>query len=59
MTTREVIQRLKKEGSEVVSQNKHIKLRKGNRTVLVPMHKGDIPIGTLRSILIKQAGLKF
>lgn len=57
MTTREVIQMLKREGFEVVSQNKHLKLRKGDRTVLVPMHKGDVATGTLRSIF-KQAGLK-
>lgn len=48
---------LKREGFEVVSQNKHLKLRKGDRTVLVPMHKGDVATGTLRSIF-KQAGLK-
>ncbi len=55
MTTIEVIRKLKRNGFVFVSQNKHAKYRKGDRTVIVPMHRGDIPIGTLRS-LSKQAG---
>ncbi|MHC4441346.1 MAG: type II toxin-antitoxin system HicA family toxin [Planctomycetota bacterium] len=29
----------------------HLVMKQGNRLVTVPMHGGDIPIGTLKSIL--------
>ena len=57
MTTREVIKLLEKNGFVFVGQNKHAKYKKGNISIPVPKHKGDLPIGTLNSIL-KQAGLK-
>ena len=44
-------------GFEKVSQKgSHYKYCKGNRIVIVPSPKKEIPIGTLQSI-IKQAGL--
>ena len=59
MKAREVIRLLKKDGwYEKRQSGSHKQLahsvKKG--TVTVPMHGGDIPIGTLKSIL-KQAGL--
>ena len=60
MKVREVIQLLKKDGwEEKVQKGSHLQLthptKKGK--VTIPIHGGDIPIGTLKSIL-KQAGLK-
>jgi predicted RNA binding protein YcfA (HicA-like mRNA interferase family) len=60
MTAKQVIRLLKKNGWNEKNQSGghkqfiHSKL-KGK--VTVPIHSGDIPIGTLRSIF-KQAGLK-
>jgi len=34
----------------------HVKYKKGNRTVIVPSPKKEIPLGTFRSI-IRQSGL--
>ena len=57
MKTREMVRLLKDNGFEQVSQKgSHAKFRKGDKTVIVPMHSGDIPIGTAKSIL-SQAGL--
>ncbi|QDL92563.1 type II toxin-antitoxin system HicA family toxin [Paroceanicella profunda] len=51
-----IIARLQKEGFTVVSQRgSHVKLRKGDRTVIVPHPKRDLPTGTARNIA-KQAG---
>ncbi|WP_295532878.1 type II toxin-antitoxin system HicA family toxin [uncultured Thioclava sp.] len=48
---------LLKEGFEEISQNgSHLKLRKGDLTVILPHPKKDLPTGTVRSIY-KQAGL--
>lgn len=44
-------------GFEVVSKRgSHLKLRKGDRTVILPHPKKDLPIGTVRGIY-QQAGL--
>jgi len=56
---KEVIKILEKNGFEIKRQSgTHIILRKNERTVVVPVHKAIIPIGTLKSIE-KQAGLDF
>ena len=56
---REVIKILEKDGFEIKRQSgTHIILRKNEKTVVVPVHKAVIPIGTLKSIE-KQAGLNF
>lgn len=48
---------LKAEGFEEVSKKgSHLKLRNGERTVILPHPKKDLPIGTVRSIY-QQAGL--
>lgn len=60
MTAKEVIKLLKADGwTEVRSRGSHIQLKHPSKKglVTVPMHSGDIPRGTLNSIL-KQAGLK-
>lgn len=60
MTAKEVIKILKSDGwTEVRSRGSHIQLKHPSKKglVTVPMHSGDIPRGTLNSIL-KQAGLK-
>lgn len=55
--SRKIIQLLKGEGFEEVStRGSHLKLRKGDRTVIVPHPKKDLPLGTVRSIY-RQAGL--
>jgi len=55
--SRKLLKVLKKAGFEVVSVNgDHHKLRKGDRTVILPHPKKDLPLGTVRSIY-KQAGL--
>jgi predicted RNA binding protein YcfA (HicA-like mRNA interferase family) len=55
---REVLQRLQRAGFEVRRQSgSHVVLRHADgRETDVPMHAGDGPTGTFRSIL-KQAGL--
>jgi predicted RNA binding protein YcfA (HicA-like mRNA interferase family) len=55
---REVLQRLERAGFEVRRQSgSHRVLRHADgRQTYVPMHPGDIPSGTFRSIL-KQAGI--
>lgn len=60
MTAKELIQLLKKNGWYEKSQKgSHLQLwhpdKKGK--VTIPVHSGDIPKGTLNSIL-KQAGIK-
>ena len=55
-SSRKIIQRLKKEGFELVNTvGSHHKFRKGNLTVTVPHPKKDLPKGTVRAIY-KQAG---
>ena len=49
--SRRIIQRLKVEGFEEVGvSGSHHKFRKGNRTVIVPHPKKDLPEGTARNI---------
>jgi predicted RNA binding protein YcfA (HicA-like mRNA interferase family) len=51
-----IIKRLTEDGFEKISQKgSHVKFRKGNRTVIVPHPKRDIPLGTARNIA-KAAG---
>ncbi|MET3779059.1 putative RNA binding protein YcfA (HicA-like mRNA interferase family) [Rhizobium alvei] len=54
--SRKIIQRLKDDGFELVAiRGSHHKFRKGDRTVIVPHPKKNLPIGTARSIA-RQAG---
>jgi predicted RNA binding protein YcfA (HicA-like mRNA interferase family) len=57
-TPREVIAKLKRAGFEEVRQTgSHLFLRHPDgRLTFVAMHRGDIPVGTMRKIL-KQANL--
>lgn len=55
MKLRDVLQKLQAAGFEVVSQNKHIKVRKGKITTTIPAHR-EIKSGTLRAIE-KQTGV--
>lgn len=60
MTSKEMIQLLKKHGFKIVSQSgSHIKMRndKTGRWTTVPYHGTDLKKGTEQTIL-KQAGLK-
>lgn len=52
MTAREVMARLRREGwTEHAGRGSHIVFTlPGRDNVVVPNHRGDIPIGTLRSI---------
>ena len=56
--TREVLRKLKRAGFEERRQSgSHLVLRHPDgRQTYLPMHTGDVPTGTFRSIL-KQAGL--
>ncbi len=56
--SRKIIAALRAAGFELVSvRGSHHKLRKGDRTVIVPHPKKDLPLGTARAIYA-QAGLK-
>jgi len=60
LPAKRVLRKLKRAGFEEVHQRgSHISLRnaKTGRIAIVPMHGKDIPIGTLRNIVIHQAGL--
>jgi predicted RNA binding protein YcfA (HicA-like mRNA interferase family) len=49
--SRRIIQRLKAEGfEEIAISGSHHKFRKGDRTVIVPHPKKDLPEGTVRNI---------
>ncbi|PNU03114.1 type II toxin-antitoxin system HicA family toxin [Novosphingobium guangzhouense] len=51
-----IVRRLEAEGWEHVStRGSHAKYRKGDRTLILPHPKKDLPIGTARSIA-KMAG---
>jgi predicted RNA binding protein YcfA (HicA-like mRNA interferase family) len=53
---RETLRALEKAGfTEISQRGSHVKLRRGNRTVIVPLHRELAP-GTLRSVL-RQADL--
>ncbi|MEM1149747.1 MAG: type II toxin-antitoxin system HicA family toxin [Pseudomonadota bacterium] len=54
--SRKLLKALQADGFELVStRGSHHKLRKGERTVIVPHPKKDLPRGTVRSIY-RQAG---
>jgi len=57
--SKEVVKILQQEGFEIRRQSgTHIIMRKNELTVVVPIHKNIIPIGTLKSIE-KQAKINF
>jgi len=52
-----IIKVLRRHGFELVSQRgSHQKFRKGERIVIVPAERKEMPIGTFRSIM-RQSGL--
>jgi predicted RNA binding protein YcfA (HicA-like mRNA interferase family) len=51
MTAREVEAALARGGFVLDRQTGHRIWRKGERTVPVPVHRGDLPKGTLRNII--------
>ncbi|WP_138144650.1 type II toxin-antitoxin system HicA family toxin [Brucella sp. 10RB9215] len=54
--SKKIVKRLKSEGFELISvRGSHHKFRKGDKTVIVPHPKKDLPQGTARSIA-EQAG---
>ena len=54
--SKRIVKRLKAEGFELISiKGSHHKFRKGDKTVIVPHPKKDLPNGTARSIA-RQAG---
>jgi len=58
-SSQKIIQTLIRNGFQFVSQRgSHQKYRKGDKTVIVPAPRKEIPIGTFRSI-VKQSGLNF
>ena len=55
---RKVIKSLELGGWKLVSQKgSHMKYKKGDKTCIIPNHKGDIPKGTLSQI-VKSTGIK-
>jgi len=57
LSSRDIIQVLQKMGFVFISQKgSHKKFKKGNRTVIVPDPKKEIPRGTLAAI-VRQSGL--
>lgn len=55
---RKVIKSLELDGWKLVSQKgSHMKYKKGDKTCIIPNHKGDIPKGTLSQI-VKSTGIK-
>ena len=55
-SSRKIMQKLEADGFRLVSINgSHQKFRKGDRTVILPHPKKDLPVGTVRQIY-KQAG---
>jgi predicted RNA binding protein YcfA (HicA-like mRNA interferase family) len=56
-SSKQIITTLLSNGFIYVSQRgSHVKYKKGNRTVIVPFPKKEMPLGTFRSI-IRQSGL--
>lgn len=60
MDSKQIIKRLKQDGFEHVStRGDHKKFKhKNGKIVIVPHHKKDIPVGTIRNIY-RQAGWKW
>ena len=57
--SKEVLRILQKQGFDIKRQSgTHVILRKENKTVVVPVHREIMPIGTLKSIE-KQSGVDF
>lgn len=57
MKDKDLLKLLERNGWQVIRINgSHYKMRKGNKTVIVPVHKKDMKIGTLNAIL-RDAGL--
>ena len=57
VNSRKLLQKLKAAGFEEVSKRgSHLKLRKGDRTIILPHPKKDLPLGTVRNIY-REAGL--
>jgi predicted RNA binding protein YcfA (HicA-like mRNA interferase family) len=50
MTPREVMSRLRREGTERPGKGSYVVFRKAGRVVVVSDHRSDIAPGTLRSI---------
>lgn len=49
--SRDIVKRLLADGFELVAvKGSHHKFRKGDRTVIVPHPKRDLPLGTARNI---------
>ncbi len=58
MRAKELIKLLKQNGWHEVSQKgSHLKMKKGDQTEIIPIHNGDIPIGTA-NVILKRVGLK-
>ena len=58
MRDKDLLHLLLKNGwQEVPVKGSHHKLRKGNRSEIIPVHGKDVPTGLLNSIL-KRTGLK-
>ncbi len=60
MTVKDIMKELKKDGWNICdTKGSHTQLKHPSKTgkVTVPNHSGDLPKGTLNSIM-KQAGLK-
>jgi predicted RNA binding protein YcfA (HicA-like mRNA interferase family) len=56
-SSKQIIKTLTRNGFIFVSQRgSHAKFKKGNRIVIVPSPKREIPLGTFRSI-VRQSGL--
>ena len=54
--SRKIIKRLKEEGYELISvRGSHHKFRNGEKTLIIPHPKKDLPLGTARAIA-KDAG---
>jgi len=57
LSSKQIIKTLTKNGFISVSQRgSHVKFKKGNRIVIGPSPKNEIPSGTFRSI-VRQSGL--
>lgn len=55
--SKKLLKMLKAEGfEEIQKRGSHLKLRKGERTVILPRPKKDLPLGTVRAIY-RHAGL--
>jgi len=57
MTKRELVKLLKKAGWKYLREGRHEVWGKGGKTIPLPRHAGDIPVGTVNNIL-KRAGIK-